>query len=298
MAGPLKKTLMEAFYPSLNKAYAHIDEHLGESLDLSALADVAGYSPFHFHRLFHAATGRTLHEFVLERRVAAAASRLLYGRESVTRVAMDCGFSSSAAFTRAFRNALGKSPTTYRREAARMRPLDPDSERFRAFEENPALDAAISRQMLPDLRMAGIVCEGLSTEFKNRAIEEAFARLWGWLKARALPVSALWGLTLDTPEVTPLPRCRYFACAPVEPSVLPEGEVAVRHFATKGICLCFTLRRDAPDFAETFFHCTDYLYGRVLPLQGLVPDDRPFVERYCQAGDALEITFHVPVKPL
>lgn len=296
MAEPFMRPSMESFYPSLNKAYAHIDGHLGEALNLSALAEVAGYSPFHFHRLFHAATGRTLREFVLERRVAAAASRLLYGQESVTRVAMDLGFSSSAAFARAFRKALNCSPTDYRRDAARMRPPDLASERFRAFSEDPALDATFTRLILPDLHVAGIVCEGLSPEFESKAIEAAFARLWGWMKGKGLPVSDLWGLTLDTPEITPLARCRYFACAPVGPDVAPEGEIAVRDFPTHGLCLRFALRRDAPNFAETFFHCTDYLYGRVLPLLGLYPDDRPFAERYHKVGDGLEIDFHVPVK--
>ncbi|HML47230.1 MAG TPA: AraC family transcriptional regulator [Clostridia bacterium] len=270
MAESFSKPSMESFYPSLNKAYARIDERLGEALNLSVLAEVAGYSPFHFHRLFHAATGRTLHEYVLERRVAAAASRLLYGRESVTRVAMDLGFSSSAAFARAFRKALGRSPTAYRRDAARMRPPDRSSERFRAFAEDPVLEAAFTPQVLPDLRVAGIVCEGLSTEFESKAIEAAFARLWAWMNGKGLPVSDLWGLTLDTPEITPLDRCRYFACAPVGPDVAPEGEIAVRDFPTGGLCLRFAL----------------------------YPDDRPFAERYHKVGDALEIDFHVPVRTL
>ena len=44
----------------INRVMDHIDAHLDETLDLQALAGVAQFSPFHFHRLFQSLTGETL----------------------------------------------------------------------------------------------------------------------------------------------------------------------------------------------------------------------------------------------
>jgi AraC family transcriptional regulator len=61
----------------INRVMDHIDAHLGETLDLRALAVVAGFSPFHFHRLFQGLTGETLADRVRRRRLEVAAGRLL-----------------------------------------------------------------------------------------------------------------------------------------------------------------------------------------------------------------------------
>ena len=81
-------------YAGMNKVLAYIDNNLKDDLSLNTLARVSGYSEYHFHRIFHALTGKTLHEYVCERRIIAAAARLLYERNSVPRIAFDCGFSS------------------------------------------------------------------------------------------------------------------------------------------------------------------------------------------------------------
>ena len=48
----------------MHRVLAHIDAHLDEPLDLSSLAGVAHFSPFHFHRLFAAWTGETLGDYL------------------------------------------------------------------------------------------------------------------------------------------------------------------------------------------------------------------------------------------
>ncbi|MEO6995520.1 MAG: AraC family transcriptional regulator, partial [Lacunisphaera sp.] len=60
----------------LHKALAYIDAHLDESLDLSRLAGIAAFSPFHFHRIFTAHVGETFGTYLTRRRVEQAAARL------------------------------------------------------------------------------------------------------------------------------------------------------------------------------------------------------------------------------
>jgi AraC family transcriptional regulator len=99
----------------VNRVIDHVRQHLGEELTLAALARVAAFSPFHFHRLFHAITGETLFGFIHRQRVEKAAGALLSARDrSVLEIALDHGFSSAATFARAFRSRFGMSATQWR----------------------------------------------------------------------------------------------------------------------------------------------------------------------------------------
>ena len=68
----------------------YIDQHLDSRLDLTTLAGVAHFSPFHFHRLFHALMGESLGDYVRRRRLELAAIRLLSHRDlPIVDIALD-----------------------------------------------------------------------------------------------------------------------------------------------------------------------------------------------------------------
>lgn len=94
----------------------YIDAHLGESISLSALAAVAGLSPFHFSREFKSARGRSPHAFVLEKRVERAQRLILATRLSLAEIATSTGFCSQAHMTGVFRRLIGSTPGRIRRE--------------------------------------------------------------------------------------------------------------------------------------------------------------------------------------
>src|SRR5215468_1160376 len=99
----------------VNRVIDHIRGHLADELTLAALARVAAFSPFHFHRVFAGITGETLFGFIHRQRVEKAAGALLNGRDrSILEVALDHGFSSAATFARAFRAHFGMSATQWR----------------------------------------------------------------------------------------------------------------------------------------------------------------------------------------
>src|SRR5437899_2969129 len=99
----------------MHKVLDHIDRQLDKPLDLESLAEVAHFSPFHFHRLFAAWMGETLGDYLRRRRVEVAAMRLSsQPRLSVLTAAISVGFGSGEAFTRAFKTRFGCSPTTWR----------------------------------------------------------------------------------------------------------------------------------------------------------------------------------------
>jgi AraC family transcriptional regulator len=91
----------------INRVVDYIQSHLADPLDLERLAAVACFSPFHFHRLFHAWMGETLQDFVHRLRLERAAQLLLFNPlTSISEIALECGFSSSSAFARAFKGAF------------------------------------------------------------------------------------------------------------------------------------------------------------------------------------------------
>ncbi|MBP3655250.1 MAG: helix-turn-helix transcriptional regulator [Clostridia bacterium] len=86
-----------------------------EALTLSALSRRLGYSEFHTTRKFHEISGLQLRDYLRMRRLAFALKDVRDSERSLLHIALDYGFSSNEAFTRAFRSAYGVTPSAYRK---------------------------------------------------------------------------------------------------------------------------------------------------------------------------------------
>lgn len=91
------------------KAYKFIDEHLCDEFSLDEIARFVGYSSYHFARKFKEVTGKTVMEFVREKRIFAAADEIKAGA-NICDTAMKYGFDTHAGFTKAFSNVFGCTP--------------------------------------------------------------------------------------------------------------------------------------------------------------------------------------------
>jgi AraC family transcriptional regulator len=96
-------------------ALAYIETHLTGPLTLQEVARAAGYSPFHFHRLFLAITGETPAAYIRRRRLSESARVLAQSGRRAVDVALEYQYDSQEAFIRAFRRAFGVTPGQYRR---------------------------------------------------------------------------------------------------------------------------------------------------------------------------------------
>ncbi|WP_260922382.1 GyrI-like domain-containing protein [Novosphingobium sp. 9] len=95
---------------------ARIEAEEGRPADLEALAEVAGFSRYHFHRQFRGLAGLTAHDFAQGLRLHRAAHRLgFHSQTGVTDLAFDAGYETLEAFTRAFRRQFASSPSAFRR---------------------------------------------------------------------------------------------------------------------------------------------------------------------------------------
>lgn len=93
----------------------YIEQHLHEALSLESIAVYAGFSKFHFHRIFQKHIGMSATEYVRLRRLANAASALLHTKERIIDIAFYYQFESQEVFTRAFKKVYHLPPGQYRK---------------------------------------------------------------------------------------------------------------------------------------------------------------------------------------
>jgi AraC family transcriptional regulator len=294
----------------VNRVIDHIRAHLGDDLSLEALARVAAFSPFHFHRIFRAITGEPVFAFIQRQRLERAAVALLQHRdESVLATALDHGFTSAATFARAFRVHFGMTATAWRqggaerwskRRKANGKPgkavVRAAGHRSSKRRKEPAMNVAI--QTLGPYHVAYMRHVG---PYGARGIPELWQRFTEWMKTHDVigPHAVKLGIGLDDPAVTPAEKCRYDACVVmpqdfrgdrwVNVTDIPGGKYGVMPFIGT---------------AHEIGGAWDALYRSWLPGSGYEPDDRPCLEIYRGNPEVGERpgTFRcqlcVPVRPL
>jgi len=99
------------------KAVWYIESHLDSELTLESIAEACGVSRFHLSRAFAATTGVSLAGYMRGRRLSEAARALAQGAPDILAVALDAGYGSHEAFTRAFRQRFGLTPDQLRAQA-------------------------------------------------------------------------------------------------------------------------------------------------------------------------------------
>lgn len=97
------------------RAKAFLSAHFAENISISSVSEACGLSRGHFTRAFRESTGITPYQWLLQYRLDQAKARLALGRLPIVDIALSCGFSDQAQFTRAFTRALGMPPATWRR---------------------------------------------------------------------------------------------------------------------------------------------------------------------------------------
>lgn len=100
-----------------------IEENVTQPISIEMCAGVAGFSKYHFHRLFGVYVGMPLMEYVRKRRLAYAMLDVCQGKR-ILDIAMDYGYSSERSFSRAFMQEHGSPPSQFR-DAAYVLPNKP-----------------------------------------------------------------------------------------------------------------------------------------------------------------------------
>lgn len=270
-------TIALDYRTAIDRVTAYIHGHLDDELLLDGLADLAGFSPFHFHRIFVGLMGETVAEYVRRVRLATAVQRLLHSTEPVTTIALAAGYQTPAAFTKTFRQRFGVAPSA-------LRTMD-RSAAYALLLEQPAIQAPLHRKLspeirhLPDLRVLYARGWGAIDYSFSAAADQAFTTLFGYLHENDLlnAFTTCLAITPDDLDTVPHDQCRIDAGVilkegvQVTPSeqvnvqLLPAGRWAV--FQHKGPY-------------DTLWQSWNVAYRDWLPRSGERPRDVPPLEIY------------------
>ena len=299
----------------INRVVDHIQTHLADPLDLEQLAAIACFSPFHFHRIFRAWMGETLQAFVHRLRIERAAAELVFDlRKSITAVALDCGFSGSSAFARAFKEAFGVSASEWRnrkiREATRkMREADADlvreslelSGQKAHAKEIPIVNVPVEIKVRSLAPITIAYLRHVGPYIGNAVLfQRLFGRLFAWAEPRGLrrPETEYLSLIHDNPNLTPAAKHILEVALTVPPGTRADGEIGIKTM-NGGLCAIAHARVLLSEYAAPW----NALIAEWLPGSGYQPDHRPAMEFYRNdpAADPegkyeLEVCF--PVRPL
>jgi AraC family transcriptional regulator len=111
--------ILETHSDCIEEVMRYIREHIGEPLDRETLADVAGFSVPHFHRVFTAHVGESAISYIRRVRLERAGRKLRMGAVDITEVALAAGYDSHASFSKAFKQQFGLSPSGFRQLGCR-----------------------------------------------------------------------------------------------------------------------------------------------------------------------------------
>lgn len=109
------QSVLNEYSNRIHHVLHYIRMNLRQPLTLEELAEVASFSPYHFHRIFKCIVGESPGEYTRKMRVEKAASLLMSKpRMSMTEIALECGFSGSSQFAKAFKAVKGVNATLFR----------------------------------------------------------------------------------------------------------------------------------------------------------------------------------------
>lgn len=193
-----------------------LEQKLDDVVAPEDLAREANFSLHHFHRIFRAQLGESVMEHVRRLRLERAARRLRASDERILTVALEAGYESHEAFTRAFIERFGVAPSRFREEPS-ARVLD-------WKKRSPAPRASVSVQRFPSARVAFMRHRG-----GYQTISAFWARMYAWAEARGLleRSAPLYGVCPDDPEVTAEAQLRFDACVIITDDTPLDDAVAV-----------------------------------------------------------------------
>lgn len=203
----------------LSIVFNYIQGNLDRALTLDEVAAVACMSCYHFHRIFRAYTGESLHGHIRRLRLEKSAKLLRYGRAPISVIGLECGFDTPSSFSKAFRQHFAVSPAEFRRS----RHMEIVAETRMPLISSPLQPEFIT---MPTLKICYVRRYG--------RYDQAATGAWQALMQYAYRHSLMHedamslAITYDDPDITHEDHIRYEACLSLRTARKPDGEVGVR----------------------------------------------------------------------
>ncbi len=259
-----RKITDQNYAARIDRVAAYIGANLEAPLDLQRLAEVACFSPYHFHRIYRLTMGETPDQTVRRLRLHRAAVGLQQSDMPLSKIASAAGYGSLEAFTRAFSATYGVSPTTFRAQRTHHGQPPHAPEIIDMYQ--------VTEKQIDALRLAGLTHHGAYND-----IGTVFDLVFAWAGARGLigPATQAVGIFFDDPETKPASALRSFAGITVAADVAGEGAIEIS-IVEAGPVASLIHQGPYADLPAAY----RYFYGEWLPTSGREPADRPCFEIY------------------
>lgn len=230
---------MKNYTKQINKVIDFVISHLDRSMTVEELAEVAGMSAFHFHRVFSEETGETIARFITRRRMEKAGRELSRNYDiPIAEVAFSVGYSSAALFCRNFKTHYGVTATEYRSKKQE------ENSKNRQSQSNKKEEISLLTRYLCERKTIrkGDKIMNCSFEIKNLdpksviyyrhqgeydKMGPSINKLMQWAYPRGLVnnLPRLGAVYLDDPQITPTDKLQSDIFLVVEGDVKVDGEI-------------------------------------------------------------------------
>lgn len=261
----MTSNVLESYQERILKVLIYIQNHLDEDLTLNQLANIAHFSPYHFHRIFTAQKGESVQNYVRRLRLERASRDLYLTELPITRIAERAGYDTQQSFHRAFQRAYNTTPNN-----------------FRTLHRNKLLETQASKQQIPDTenKVVNIVNFPPTTVAFVRHVGQLDNAINSWMKLAtevglttiASEKTKKISIIYDSPEITPSERLRFDACITIDalPEIKAKGELGTQ-ILHGGKYAVITHYGDINEIETTYL----YLFANWLPNSGYEPADAP-----------------------
>lgn len=259
MASNVEKTYQERILSVL----IYIQNHLDDSLSLEKLAEIAHFSPYHFHRIFTACAGESVKSYLRRLRLERATRDLIFTELSLTLISERAGYDTQQSFHRAFKEMYNTTPTEFRvsKQAAFLSGIK--------NKEIQKSQPTVAIKKVEPMQVAFV-----------RHIGEYSTILQSWFTlANAVGIAHISSdqtkkisIPYDHHDLTPLDKLRYDACVSIDAlkNFKPSGQVGVQEI--HGGKYAVIMHYGPLEKIESTY---EVLFGLWLPTSGYEPDDFP-----------------------
>lgn len=306
----LEQECKEVYIRRIHKVQDYIEQHVGQPLSIEVLSNAAGFSKYHFSRIFQSVLHEPLAHYVNRIRMENALFLLAHRADkNMTDIAYELGFTDSAVFSRAFKNYHGVSPREYRNEYSKN---CKDSFLLSEYNKNTAkreragnqfpVTGQITIESLEEKQMAYVrhtgTYETLAKEYVG-LIQTLFVHA----KNQQLLVDGQnWVLAIyhDNPEFGEESQFRTSLCLTV-PEDIPiyEDGVLGRMMLDGGLYAVGHFKIQPDQYSDAW----NYMYQEWLTCSGYVPRNSYSFEVYRNNPDEEEnhinvVDIYVPIEPI
>lgn len=294
----------------------YIEVNLNKPIDLGLMAEIAAFSPYHFHRIFRYIVGETPNDFISRIRLEKTAQLLMDNpKAAVSDIAFKCGFVNASSFSRAFKAYFGlttrefreqeqaiylKNGIRYGKNCKAVSKIGKHPQQVNAhlcsveLKQLIIMDTKIEIKQMPELNL--IYCRHMGA---FNQIGQAYEKLFRWAAPRGLvgPETKTVTVYRDDPAITTIEKVRQDA------SIIVKGDVKVEDEIGKSVIAAGKYAVGHFEIKETEFEQAWNTMCSWLTESGYQPADSPTYEYY--HNDYNEHPEHkfivdicIPVKPL